>query len=203
MAGPKWADGVALLHVRYTFDNQLCENVFGYSYAVPGAPPTAAELTALGNEWLSGVLPSARQCYCPDVTFRELYMEDVGNPATNFRANASVSLGNALGTHSGNSGPGNAAVNVVLRSGYRGRHFRGAKRIGPIPANEQSRNEFTNVYNTLLVTYAAQWLLARVGGRFTPCIPSFTLHTYIRLNFVAFLDGEIDSQKTRLTGHGR
>jgi hypothetical protein len=130
-------------------------------------------------------------------------MEDMANPATGFRTNASVSLGNVAGQHSGNSGPGNAAVNIVLRSGYRGRHFKGAKRIGPIPANEISRNEFTNTYNVLLVNYGTQWLPGRVGGRFTPCIPSFTLHTYIRLNFVAYLDGEIDSQKTRLTGHGR
>lgn len=188
-------------HYRYTFDGNSCENIFQYAYN-DGANPTVAQLQALALNLQANVLPVLRTCMPAACVFRELFIRDMH--AASGRAQYTLDLGGVTGTRGANPTPGNVAANLISRTGLTGRNNHGAKRIGPFTENDSDMNELLAGIITALLNLGLQWLVTRTvsGLIWQPAVASAQLHTRRAIVSVLLNNNFVDSQKTRLTGHG-
>lgn len=189
------------VHVRYTNAAQQCENIFQYAYP-EGVTPTALNLSALADSLASSLVQSMRVAMPGTCVFRELFLRDLH--AASGRAQFTKDLLGVVGLRAGDATSGATAINLISRTGFTGRNNHGAKRIGPFTEGDVSGNEILSGLATLLLNLAAQWLAVRaVGGiTWTPAVASPISHSRRAIGAVVMNNSFIDSQKTRLTGHG-
>jgi hypothetical protein len=203
MATPRTIASCVDLHFRFTTpQGQRAENVWQLKYA--GGVPTSANLQALATQWWANTGPTWRLMACSNVIPQEVYVVDLdtGHPA----ATATLPLGTGhQGTRGTDAEPSNAAASVVLRTGTRGRHFRGRKSLSGFDSQDQTQDTWGNQLMTWIAQYLTQALLGIVVGSitFTPAVGSAALHTATILQSILNPNPYVDSQKTRLPGHGR
>jgi len=189
------------VHFRYTFAGQQCENIFQYAYP-EGTVPNTANLQALAGNLVSTMLPALRAYMPGGCVYREIFLRDLH--AASGRAQYTQDLGGVPGNRVGEATPGNVACNIISRTGFTGRNNHGAKRMGPFVEADTVANELQSTIITALINVGLQWLVARnVGGMlFTPAVASALTHTRRAIAAVVLNNNFVDSQKTRLTGHG-
>lgn len=189
------------VHWRYTFRGNQCENIMQYAYP-EGTVPNSANLQALAGNLITNMLPTIRAMMPADCVFREIFLRDLH--AASGRAQYTQDLLGVTGTRAGTATPGNVAINLISRTGFTGRNNHGAKRMGPFVENDTDANEVLSGLVTLLINFGLQWLATRtVGGlTWTPAVASPTTHSRRAIGAVVLNNNFIDSQKTRLTGHG-
>lgn len=189
------------VHWRYTFDGNQCENIFQYAYP-EGTVPSASQLSSLADNLVANMLPVLRFCLADDCVFRELFIRDLH--AASGRAQHSRDLGGLPGLRSGDATAGNVAANVISRTGFTGRNNHGAKRIGPFTDTDTSANELISGIVTALINLGLQWLATRTAGGiiWTPAVASALTHSRRAIGAIVLNNNFVDSQKTRLTGHG-
>lgn len=201
MAGPRVISSCIDVHLRYTFDGNECENIFQYAYP-EGTVPTAAQLSALASVLQTTLVQAVRNC-CPNTcVYRELFLRDLH--AASGRAQYTLDLGAVTGLRGAVSTPGNVAVNLISRTGFTGRNNHGSKRIGPFQESDTDSNEILSGLLTALLNLAVQWLITRSAGgiTWTPAVASALTHSRRAMGSVIVNNPFLDSQKTRLTGHG-
>ena len=189
------------VHWRYTFRGNQCENIMQFAYP-EGTVPNSANLAALATNLVSTMLPTIRAMLPQDCVFRELFLRDLH--AASGRAQYTQDLGSVTGTRTGAPTAGSTAINLISRTGFTGRNNHGAKRMGPFVESDTDGNDVTSGLVTLLINFGLQWLLTRsVGGiTWTPAVASPLTHSRRAIGAVVLNNNFIDSQKTRLTGHG-
>jgi hypothetical protein len=189
------------VHWRYTFDGNQCENIFQYAYP-EGVVPTAAQLSSLADNLVANLFPTLRFALSNQCFFRELFIRDMH--AASGRAQHSRDLGGVTGQRSGDPTSGNVAVNLISRTGFTGRNNHGAKRIGPPGEGDVSANTIISGLITALINLGLQWLTTRSAGgiTWTPAVASAATHSRRAMQAVVLNNNFVDSQKTRLTGHG-
>lgn len=198
MAVPRIIPNTVDLHFRYTFQNNLCENVYQFIYTVV---PTAAALLSLATEVANAFLPKYQAMMPDDVQFTEVVCNDIGAAG---RATATyVFPANTFGSRANDPIPGNVAANLVLKTGLRGRSKRGSKRISPFTEDEVSGNTLAGTLAVFLLDLALQIIIKRVTNAFTPAVGSMKLGSSQAITSVSLVDANSDSQKTRLNGRGR
>jgi|SRR5690349_18789976 len=194
---PVVASGVQL-EVRYTWNGQEMENVFGYRHT---APVSGAQLNAMCNSWWVVNGPSYRALFSSDVTFREVHAKDRRSSTVVTEGTYSLPP-NTTGTHPGSVGNPASAARFQLRTGYAGRSYRGAKSIGPIPSISLTQGTFDTPYATLVSSFMSQ-VLVPILSDFFLAVLSEKLGSSFDVIAIALLNNFIDSQKTRLLAHGR
>jgi len=186
------------LHCRYTYDNNLYENVYQFFY---GHTPPAAELHQLALDWVGVVFPSLQACLPNSVTFREVFCKDVGY--VNGTETTDPFPANTTGTRSGSGLPGQDCKSITLKTAHSGRQYKGAKRIGPLSESDTDRNELSNVIMSLLAALATQMLRTLVVGLFVPEVGSPTYHTTAPLTGFSIPTSEVGTMNTRKGGRGQ
>lgn len=189
------------VHWRYTFHGNQCENIMQYAYP-EGTTPTASQLQALAQNLISTMLPTLRALMPADCVFREIFVRDLH--AASGRAQYTQDLGGVTGTRFGSASAGNTACNLISRTGFTGRNNHGAKRLGPFVESDTDANDLVAGLVTLLINFGLQWLATRIvtGQVWFPAVASASTHTRRAIGAVVLNNNFIDSQKTRLTGHG-
>jgi len=195
--GPRIIPNVIDAHVRYLMFGQKCENVFSFSYA---ATPTVAQLNQLASELQSTIMPKMQAFMHSNCAFTEILVADIGAAGRPF-VQVPIATG-TVGTRGTSPAPNNAAASLALRSGFAGRSNRGRKSFSGFVTTDISATALNTGLQALLLSLASEMMLKRVSNLFTPCIPSLKTHTSKPLLGVLLLDNALDSQKTRLVGHG-
>ena len=173
----------------------------GYAYEWSNStPPTVAELTSLATEVRDTIGVKMQQMISDNAQFRQVhcYNLDVamGNQATvPFPTNAT-------GTRGGDPIAANVAMNIVKRSGLRGRSGHGANRVSDFVEGDSTGNTIQSYLMGAAANLITSIIAARVGGRFFPGIKSLLHQQVYRIIQGIVLDTNVDSQKTRLNNHG-
>lgn len=184
--------------VRWAHDTNLFET--GFAYAWTGGPPSVAELTSLATEVRDTIGVKIQQMTTYSNHFLEVhcYNLDValGNQAT-------VAFPtNATGTRGGDPIPASNAMNIVKRTGQRGRSGHGANRISDFSEGDVTGNTLQAYLMTAGANLILSIIASRVSGRFFAGLKSLHLSQVLRILAGVILDTDVDSQKTRLNGHG-
>jgi hypothetical protein len=208
--------GTALVESVYQQDGQIIENTMYFTHS---GTPTLAELTALADAVNSAIRTSILPLLSTTIQLIRVVatMLDVLDGLTTI---STVSLP-AGGADSSAPIPSDVAFVVSMRTGHRGRSFRGRNYIPGLnrDALGSSVNEATTAYiNALLAAYTniqgagvdGGWVMSVVsrfsgftivGGRKVPTPRTVGISTPIT-NFVS-VDNVVDSQRRRLPGRGR
>lgn len=185
--------------VRWAHGSNQYECGFAYKWNST-VPPTSAELTTLATEVRDTIGVKMQQMTTDSNSFREVhcYNLDValGNQAT-------VAFPtNARGTRGGDPAAASNAVNIVKRTGLRGRSGHGANRVSDFSEGDLSGNTIQSYIITAGANLILSIIASRAGGRFLAGLKSLHLSQVIPIVAGIILDTDIDSQKTRLNRHG-
>jgi len=189
------------VHFRYTFAGQQCENIFQYAYP-EGTVPNTANLQALAGNLVSTMLPALRAYMPGGCVYREIFLRDLH--AASGRAQYTQDLGGVAGLRGSEATSGQNACHLISRTGFTGRNNHGAKSLGPFVDTDVTSNDMLSGLVTLLLQLGLQWLQTRIVGgiTWTPAVASAITHSRRAIGAVVLNNNFIDSQKTRLTGHG-
>lgn len=197
-------DNTSMAHIRMEAFGQRFEITIAYHWNA--TPPSSGDLLTLGTELSTTVAPLMQGMMTNAVTFREIYCRNIHQEVA---ANATfIFPPNTFGTRPGLPASLNAACGIVKRTGLTGYGQHGRDSISGFSENDIDGNNVGSALMTLLAQLTLQIIASRLGGvlrsavahipRITP--PNGT-STPVLQGIV--LDNLIDSQKTRLTGHGR
>jgi hypothetical protein len=194
----------SMAHIRMEAFGQRFETTLAYNWA--GSVPTVAQLLALATELATGAAPLMQGLMGNHVTFREIYCRNIDTQV----ANEATYLfpPNTFGTRTGLPASLNAACGLIKRTGLTGYGQHGRNSISGFVEGDIDGNSVGAALMTLLANLLLQYLANRVGGVFRaavahiPRLPGLTGSSSLITQGLV-LDNFIDSQKTRLTGHGR
>jgi len=188
-----------MCHLRWTFDGQLCEITQAFRWT--GSVPTAGELVALATA-LGGLLTTRlRNVMSSRANMTEVYCRNIHDAVS---AEGTYAIPQpAPGTRGSAPLAGNEAIGIIRRTGFTGRTHHGRNSISCFGQDDVDGNTIVTALLTLLVQLAGQMLTTYVGGKFTPAVASKHLGVATNLLGVAVNNSWVDSQKTRLTSHGR
>jgi len=199
---PRVIPGVVDVHYRWTGpEGQLCENVMQMHY---NATPTVAALIALSNDLASTVISKFTQFQAYNITWREIFIKDIG--AASGRAEYTHPLGiGVVGQINQEPDTLGSALHATLRTGLTGRSNHGGKSLGGFTEAHTFGSVATNQLMTWVADLGAALIILRTGGgiTFDPCVASLALGTFKSIFSFLLPDSNLDSQKTRLPGHGR
>lgn len=201
MPGPRPMANTAQLLVKGDVNGKHVLNTFYFHYT-PGLPLPEIALSQLVDDWVTVVSGSFVQCLQQDYKLVELVATDLGAlPQTSF---ARLIQPPITGTRPGAVSPGNVSLGVRRVSAYRGRSYRGRIELPAIEKADVLRDVITSALQAAVTNLAIQALRqlgTANGAPFVPAIGSYKLVGSYPI--VAWLfDLVIDSQKTRLLGHG-
>src|SRR6476619_1996173 len=191
-------------HIRMAAFGQRFENLLTYHWNA--TRPTAAHLGQLNTELNAGAIPLFRGLVGNHVTFRELYSRNID---TAVAANSTLVLPpGTFGLRTGLPVALNEACGLIKRTGLTGYGQHGRNSISGFVENDMDGNSVGNVLMTLLANLLLQFLATRVSGLFIPAVAHIPrapggIGTSNPVTQGLVLDNCTDSQKTRLTGHGR
>lgn len=188
----------AYCEIRFTSGTNKAENTLWYIY--PGSPPSAASLLNLAASIGNGVAEKIRQCMTLNTQMREVYCRDMSAQTAN-QATALFAPGTS-GVRGGGAVAGNEAGSIVRRTGLTGRSQHGAIRVGEFAESDVDGNTLGNFLMGLLNNVAIEMLVSYVSGNYRPALGSKHTGTARLLQAAGTLDSNVDSQKTRLNGHG-
>jgi len=194
-----------LVHVRYTYQSQLCENTLYFSN---GEGVNEGNMIALG-EALSNEIATNHMPNLPNALIcRELYLVDLSSetaPAVTVTAALP-----AVGGINTEPAPSNCSLTISFRSSGRGRSSRGRNYLLGLTENYVSNNQvspyFTAVWSSfyqfcLDQTVAPDWVWV-VASRVHNGAPRALGETHPVTAFT-YTDLTVDSQRRRLPGRGR
>jgi len=193
----------SMCHIRMEAFNIQFETTLAYHW--DGATPSAANLLSLATELATSAAPLLIGMLGNHVTFREIYCRNINTAVAN---EATYTFPpNTFGTRPGFPASMNAACGLVKRTGLTGYGQHGRNSISGFVEGDIDGNNVGNVLMTLLANLLLQFLAARVAGQFRAAVAHIPrtvgpLGTSTILTQGVVLDNFIDSQKTRLTGHG-
>lgn len=173
----------------------------GYAYKWNNStPPTVTELLSLATEVRDTIGVKMQQMTTSSNSFREVhcYNLDValGNQAT------ALFPTNATGTRGGDPSAASVAMNIVKRTGLRGRSGHGANRVSDFSEGDTTGNTIQGYLMGAAANLIVSIIANRVGGRFFPGLKSLHLSQVLQVVAGIVLDTDVDSQKTRLNRHG-
>lgn len=198
------AHNVVRVDVVYTWQGEVCENVFHFQ---GDTTPEPADMTALGTavqNWrLTNLRPlQSNACLLTKVKVQDLSVvsglgiEQTLSPASQ-------------GSLTDPSLPNNCTIAVALKTGFSGRSFRGRSFHVGLTEILRTGNQITGTTQTSLITaymalrgpfsvnnYVLGVLSTRFGG-----VPRLT-GVFTPVNAVT-VDLNLDSQRRRLPGHNR
>lgn len=202
MATPA-TDRLVKAELRFTWNNQLVENVLHFRHAIDApTPANMADLAvAIDNEinpgWLSMMTSSA--------TYREVYIESYAGELSIAHTQSGTG-GGAAGT---NSMPGNATFCLSLRTAFVGRTRRGRMYTIGMDETQQGGGVVTPAYRNNWILLLAQLNLAAAAVNWEWVVASFYSGGAPRptglvspITSVIAVDDFVDSQRRRLQGRG-
>jgi hypothetical protein len=201
------AQNVAQANLRYTWDNQLCENTLYFELTTATIDKTLLEILALdlATWWSNNIAArqtvgiALREVYCVDLTTQTGPTgAHVPNPPT---PGGSVSP----------SLPNNVALCVSFRTGGRGRSSRGRNYVPGLTEADVTNNEvdtlaasaIASAYELLMVssTFTSPWNWV-VISRYENKAPRLSALVQ-PVTDVVITDNIVDSQRKRLPKRGR
>lgn len=185
--------------VRWSHGSNQYECGFAYKWNST-TPPNVAELTTLATEVRDTIGVKMQQMTTDSNGFREVHCYNLDVAAGN-QATVPFPV-NARGTRGGDPAAANVAMNIVKRTGQRGRSGHGANRVSDFSEGDVSGNTLQSYLMTAAANLITSIIAARVGGRFIAGLKSLHLSTVIPILAGIVLDTDVDSQKTRLNRHG-
>jgi hypothetical protein len=209
--GPRIIPGHVDCIVQGSCFGNLVENVYGFKYT--GTRPTGAELAQLGTEFLPALYNVQKTNTVTNMSFISAQMVDIGIAGGNTAT--FVFNPNTNGTNTGSDLPLNVAASVELKTGKRGRRFKGAKRWSALPENEVDHNSFSSNLMGWLAQLGLLLVRTYVSGKFAPAVGSLPHMPPLGqvgppspaesnvIASVSTVDNNTDSQKTRLNRRGR
>jgi len=199
--------GVYRAVMNYTYDGQECANVLHFTHAEMPAPATPADMGASLVAWWSA---NMRLRVPATLVLRSVTVTDLtagGAPALEHATGLPLA-----GTNASAQLPNNATVAMSLRTGIRGRSFRGRLYHLGLTEADVTNNALVAANLTNLVG-AYQLLVgldsAALGANYALVILSYFANKAMRATPVATpvvtvtSDGIVDSQRRRLPGRGR
>jgi hypothetical protein len=185
------------LHVRYSWNGQLFENVWQYRVT---APVTGAQCAAIANAWITQHKVNFCALFSNDVTMREVYVrsEDAGGVVID---GTQAFPPGTVGTHGGRVDFPNGACSLTLKTNFGGRSNTGKKSIGPLPATSVVSGVVQSEWTNLLNTFATHMLVPLLTNVFL-AVGSGRNHTVLDVLIILLKNAFLDSQKTRLIDHG-
>lgn len=187
-----------MCEIRYQVNTNLCEITQAFYWT--GTPPIGTELTSLAGAIANGVVVKLRACLCNNVVFREVYCKNLNAPGS--AQGVYVFPAGVTGDRIGAPVALNEASGIIKRTNFTGRSRRGRNSISGFIEGDVDGNTLSTQLVQLLLSLAAEMLLARVGTRFLPAVASKVLGNAMPIVSAAVIDNNIDSQKTRLNAHG-
>lgn len=184
--------------IRFTQAGKQMENSLYYTFT--GSSPTAAELTALAVEITTTIGRKLQAALHTSVRMTEVICTNIDNAFGNEGQNPFDP--GSFGGAGGIAAPSNSAVNIVKRSALHGYSYRGENRFGPFAGSYVDSDNMQTALINAILNVIVSLLVARVGGRFTPAVASTKLGTSKALTEAVLTNTLLDSQKTRLAGHG-
>jgi hypothetical protein len=194
-----------MVHLRWQFFNQMCENTFAYRWNDP--PPTQQELSNLTQDIASAQGVALRAMLSNVCAFREIYARNIDTQVAN-EATFTYSPG-YNGLRSGDPVAASEAMEIVKRTGYTGYGQHGANRISGFVEGDVTGNLIQNALMLLVQALLFAILQWWESNRFRPAVahiprlPGAPPGHSDFINYAVVLDTNIDSQKTRLNAHGR
>jgi hypothetical protein len=191
--------------LRLSWDNQEVENVFHF---ITPAQPTAGDLAAVAEGvedwWMTNIRPQVPST----VVYREVYATDQTS-ATGGAFTAS-GASNSPGTDTGVSVPNNVTIAITLRTGQRGRSYRGRAFHVGLQESQVTNNAVASSTVTVLQTAYSQLMqsanfggcILGVASRFQNNAPRL-VGVCTEVTSVVVADNIVDSQRRRLPGRGR
>jgi hypothetical protein len=192
-----------MCHVRLEGFGQRLETTLAYHWN--GSAPSPSNLLTLATE-AAGAGPLLQGMLGNHITFREIYCRNIDTQVANEATYLFPT--NTFGTRTGLPAALNTACGLIKRTGLTGYGQHGRNSISGFVEGDVDGNTVGNTLMTLLANLLLQFLAARVGGQFRaavahiPRLPGLT-GTSSLITQGLVLDNFVDSQKTRLTGHGR
>lgn len=198
--------GGAQVEMRYTLDEQACENVFWVSGLANESP--VIDLQNIGRIFRDWWVANIKPLQPATIVLREVYVTDQSS-ASGATWTEAGTLPQA-GSGTGQSLPSNCALVVSLRTALRGRSFRGRSYFFPLREQDVVENEVGTDLVTALLTAYGQLILDLVDedyhlavcSRFSGGDPR-AAGVLTPVQAVTVVDRTIDSQRRRLPGRGR
>jgi hypothetical protein len=191
-------------HLRMEAFGQRFEITLPYHW--DGATPTAPDLLGLAVELSTTVSPLLQGLLGNHVTFREIYCRN-DNLAVAPEATYTFPP-NTFGNRGGLPAALNTACGLVKRTGLTGYGQHGRNSISGFVESDVDGNNVGSALMTLLANLLLQIIASRQAARFKAAVPHvprdpLVLGTSSPVTQGLVLDNFVDSQKTRLTSHGR
>jgi len=203
MASPISA-GLVKVEFRYTWNNELCENVFHVQLQAP--PVELLDLETLGTSlqtWWEDNLMGGMSDNC---TLREIYMETYGGSEGSIAHTQPVALD---GTHTAESLPNNVALSISFRTQFIGRSRRGRIYTPGMTIDHSEGTYATDAYVEILVDAYSVLMTVLEGIGWKLVVASFISNGNPRVSAlqsvvtsIVAVDKVLDSQKRRLPGRG-
>lgn len=202
MATPA-TDRLVKAEIRFTWNNQLVENVLHFQHSIDAPNPTNMQDLATVIE--GQVNPSWLTNMTSTCTFREVYVESY---AGEFSISASQ-VGSGVGAVGVNSMPGNATFCLSLRTAFVGRTRRGRMYTIGMDESQQSAGVVSSTYRNNWITLLEQLKAAAGAANWIWVVASFWSGGVERatglvtpVESVIAVDDFVDSQRRRLQGRG-
>lgn len=163
---------------------------------------TGSQLSALAVDFANTFLPLLRPLMGAGVTFVDVIVNDLYDE---FGEQGSYTYpANTVGTSAGEQLPSNVAIASTYRTKYRGPAYRGRNFWGGFTEAATNGDVFVSAFVAALYGVIQQWLFYRGPGA-VPVLPVVASRTKQKVNDLtaAVLTSVMDSQRRRLTGHGR
>lgn len=177
-------------------------NTFYVAPTTSGLPITVAQLQALLLYWAAQITPTFLDCISSSAAAIELTARDLSN-ATGAQANRLLGSG-FNGTRDNTCNPGNCSVGLRRKTDTPGKKFHGRIELPSIGKNDVTNDTVVNNLRDLIIQ-----LLIQLAINFVASDGTNWKHVHasrdagISKNIVAWVfDTIVDSQSTRLTGHG-
>lgn len=194
----------AQVSVRFTWDNQQCENVF-HVYTDPNTPldqTTADGIHTVVNTWVKNTLQQHQTGNC---LYREIAISDTGNSALEWTYS-----GDMTGGPTTQSMPNNVTIAVKKNTGFAGRKFRGRFYHVGLDRSDVAGNylgpsaavAIQSIYASLMTSLATHGTPLAVAQRDHTVHPAPVIGLTV-VTSISLSDTAIDSQRRRLPGRGK
>jgi hypothetical protein len=199
---PKFIPGWVQIRHRMRGPNGDIINTFSATPLTAGRRFTGAELTQIAANFASIFQPLLAPLFGVAVQFIDVVANDLGDE---FGESGSFTYpSNTQGTSTGEQLPANVAIASTWRTKFRGRAYRGRNFWGGFTEAATNGDLLTAAFQAALTSVINVWLSYR-GPTTAGIQPVVASRVKQKLNPItaAVLTYVIDSQRRRLTGHGR
>ena len=199
---PKFIPGWIQLRHRMKGPGGDIVNCFSLRPSVSGTRYSGSQLNALASDFATAVGNYMIPTLGTAITLVDVVAQDLGDALG--ESGSYVYPAGTVGTSTGELLPGNCAIASTWRTRYRGAKYRGRTYWGGFTEAATNADTFTSAFVVAVFANISRYFAWRgpVGTPVFPVVASRKWQLLTDISGIA-LTAIMDSQRRRLTGHGR